>query len=194
MDLYQRCIEIYQTIEEEKNKIDQESTGSSYSSFLIFHLGEKPSAVDIRYVFKVLRDFQITPVPNTPDYFLGVTNYKGIFLTVLDGARFCGFDPAPYGFQQCLIVLTESLVREGAPGGQGQDPPKKAEGEEPWRFGIQVHSLETLVRIPTSEVARRESPPETESGGYFSGVLTHNGREVPILDFGRVVLSNALMV
>jgi purine-binding chemotaxis protein CheW len=51
---------------------------------LTFVLGQERYAVETRYAREVVRLANITPVPGVPSFVMGVTNYRGQILCVLD--------------------------------------------------------------------------------------------------------------
>jgi purine-binding chemotaxis protein CheW len=51
---------------------------------LTFALGQERYAVETRYAREVVRLATITPVPGVPSFVMGVTNYRGQILCVLD--------------------------------------------------------------------------------------------------------------
>lgn len=60
---------------------------------IVFGLGGARYAVSIRSVLELDRLSPITPVPNTPEFVLGVTNVRGDVVTVLDLRRLVGLPP-----------------------------------------------------------------------------------------------------
>lgn len=189
MDLYQRCMELYQTMEDEKARIDEEGADTSFLSYLSFHSGPKTCAVETRFVYKVLRDFQVTPVPNTPPYFLGVTNYKGTIITVLDGVGFFEFEEVPYGFQRCLVIFSVS-----DPGDEKDSTGPGSDEDGEWLFGIRVHSLEDLVPVSPDSVQGGTGNSDSSSHPFISGTFEHNGESISVIDLEKIIRSGALLV
>jgi purine-binding chemotaxis protein CheW len=54
------------------------------STFLTFVLGQELFAVNVLNVLEVLEQQQITPVPQTPAHILGIINFRGEILPVVD--------------------------------------------------------------------------------------------------------------
>ena len=57
---------------------------------IVFGVGDARYAVSIHSVLELDRLSRITPVPNTPEFVLGVTNVRGEVLSVLDLRRLLG--------------------------------------------------------------------------------------------------------
>ena len=53
-------------------------------TFLTFLLGQENFAVDVRKVLEVLEKQHITKVPQTPEHILGILNFRGDILPVID--------------------------------------------------------------------------------------------------------------
>lgn len=54
------------------------------STYLTFLLGKEYFAVNVCYVLEVLQHQSITPVPKTPAHILGIINFRGDILPVID--------------------------------------------------------------------------------------------------------------
>jgi purine-binding chemotaxis protein CheW len=53
-------------------------------TYLTFVIGKEYFAVNVQYVLEVLQHQQITPVPQTPAHILGIINFRGDILPVID--------------------------------------------------------------------------------------------------------------
>jgi len=54
------------------------------NTYLILKLGSEFFAVPVKQVLEVLQKQQITPVPKTPEHILGIINFRGDILPVID--------------------------------------------------------------------------------------------------------------
>jgi purine-binding chemotaxis protein CheW len=63
---------------------DFETAQPSSERFVVFYLDEETFAVPSKYVAEVDRAFAVTPVPNVPDWFLGISNLRGDLVSVVD--------------------------------------------------------------------------------------------------------------
>jgi purine-binding chemotaxis protein CheW len=52
--------------------------------FVVFYLDEEAFAVPSRCVAEVDRLFAVTPIPNVPEWFLGISNLRGDIVSVVD--------------------------------------------------------------------------------------------------------------
>ena len=55
-----------------------------------FHARKEVLGLDAQYVYRVVDDARITPVPLTPECFLGLTYYRGELYTVIDMVNMLG--------------------------------------------------------------------------------------------------------
>ena len=82
--------------EPEQSAVRPEAAGANAEpsvNHIVFGLNGARYAVSIRSVLELDRLSPITPVPNTPDFVLGVTNVRGDVVSVLDLRRLLGFPP-----------------------------------------------------------------------------------------------------
>jgi len=70
-----------------------------------FNLADEEYAVDITHVQEVIRVQKITPVPQMPDFALGVINIRGSIVSVFDLRRLFGLPERPLDDQSKLLVL-----------------------------------------------------------------------------------------
>ena len=56
-------------------------------TYLSFILRNELFAIEVKSVLEVLRNQLITPVPNCPDYILGILNFRGEIVTVVDSSK-----------------------------------------------------------------------------------------------------------
>jgi purine-binding chemotaxis protein CheW len=84
----------------------------SATQYLTFRLGEEVFAVDVAKTREVLDVIDITRVPGTPEYMLGVINLRGGVVPVIDLRRKFGLPAAERTRETCIIVLDIALDGE----------------------------------------------------------------------------------
>jgi purine-binding chemotaxis protein CheW len=78
-----------------------------------FGLADEKYAIETDCVREILRVKEITPLPGTPDFLVGITNVRGQILGVFDLRRYFGI-PAPDGTDRSrVIVLGRERVEFG---------------------------------------------------------------------------------
>lgn len=81
-----------------------EATGDTVDA-LLFRLGEERYGLEIGHVLEIYPLEQITPVPRTPDFIVGVFNARGRLNAVIDLRPFLNLPAAP-ATPQSKIILT----------------------------------------------------------------------------------------
>jgi purine-binding chemotaxis protein CheW len=122
-------------------------------------LGDERFIVDIHYVREIVRatDLEITRVPHSHGYVLGVVNLRGKVVPVIDLARRLGMAAAAAGHQRRLIV---------------------AEFDDR-RVGFTVEAVSEVLRLPAAAIAE---PDAAERADYVLGVVMVNGQIMCRLD------------
>jgi purine-binding chemotaxis protein CheW len=115
---------------------------------------------------------QVTPLPNVPDWFLGVINLRGAVVPVLDLRVRLGLEPRPHDRLTVIVILSigERIV------------------------GLVVDAVSDVVDLP---VATIEPPPAigTAVGSSFlQGIARRESELLLLLDVQRVVGASALAV
>lgn len=124
---------------------------------LSFRLGQEEYAVMVDDVKEVLKMRDLTPVPNAPDYILGVTALRGPILPVIDLSRRLGLPSGARGEKSRILVL--SLNDEDA--------------------GMVVDQVTGVVRIHPDAV--RPVPETIERGAEFLRGIARKGDKLFIL-------------
>ena len=78
-----------------------------------FSLDNERYGIEARYVHEVTQFSELTPVPDTPDFLLGVTNRRGDVLAVIDLCRLFGLTAIDLTDSPRLIVLGEDQAEFG---------------------------------------------------------------------------------
>lgn len=84
-------------------------TSQLLHSYLSFILEEEVFAVNVQKVLEVLEYQKITKVPRTPDYMLGVINFRGEILPVIDSRQKFAMEKAQVDARTVIIVLDLTL-------------------------------------------------------------------------------------
>jgi purine-binding chemotaxis protein CheW len=159
------------------NVSDSVEKQAAFEQFVVFQLDNETYAVPILSVTEVVLTLEITPVPNAPEYILGLMNLRGKVLPVLD------------------LEKKFQLNREGQVVGQHI---MVAESEQKVLFGILVDQVVEVLRISPDAI---KPPPEIIkskiSAEYLPGVIivenkpgtTIEGEEsiVLILDLQKIL-------
>lgn len=91
--------------------MDQDVQGD-ISQFLTFCLNRESFAIDVGQVREILDLTDITRVPQTPDYMLGVINLRGHVVPVIDLRLRFGLEAAERTRDTCIIVMEIQIDSE----------------------------------------------------------------------------------
>jgi purine-binding chemotaxis protein CheW len=136
---------------------------------LLFGLAGRCYAVLLEQVVEVERVPPWTPVPNVPDWLLGVANRRGDIVSLVDLCRFVGLPSA-------------------APAGQGRFLVVRSRGGE-LTTGLVVDRIFGMRLLSCRADGGTGEEPLTP---YAQGVAQWEGRTVTVLDLDRLLLSPAL--
>jgi len=91
--------------------------------YLIFTLADAKYAVPMSQVLEVVKLTNFTPVPNVPDWILGITSLRGDIASIVDLRALLNLEPEDYGDNHNLLVtqtfegdITACLVVEQVTG------------------------------------------------------------------------------
>ncbi len=131
---------------------------------LSFKLGGEEYAVMVDSVKEVLKNRDLTPVPNAPDYVLGLMSLRGPVLPVIDLCRRLGLPPGKQDEKSRIIVV--SISEEDA--------------------GIHVDRVTGVVRISPDAV--RPTPETIEHGAEFlRGIARKDDKLYILLDLEKAI-------
>ncbi|RMA97508.1 chemotaxis protein CheW [Hydrogenothermus marinus] len=141
-------------IEEIKEETVQEER------IITFKLNEELIGINIEDVTKITTDVEITPVPKTPIYILGVMNLRGNIIPVVSLKKMFNFSTQEENIESATILVVETEL--------GQ-------------IGISVDNIEGAVKIHATDIL----PPPMNAIGidpeYIKGVVMLNEEKLLIL-------------
>jgi len=131
---------------------------------LSFRLGGEEYAVMVEDVREVLKVVQMTMVPNTPDYILGVTSLRGMMLPIIDLCKRFSLASGARDDKSRIIVV--SSVDE--------------------YVGLLVDRVTGVFKILPGEI--KQAPENIEQGiEFLRGIVRHADRLYILLDLEKTV-------
>lgn len=122
---------------------DDEGEGGK-KKFLLFRLGDEEYGMDIAKVQGIEEVQKITPVPEMPEYVMGVVNLRGAVIPVIDLRTRFGMEFRPYDDRTCLILtivggrtigsLVDTVTIVSDVDDADIEPPPSFSGEQKERF------------------------------------------------------------
>lgn len=149
---------------------EKESVGTDNNmEMLLFKLSDETYAIKSSYVNEVVFIKEITPLPCTPDFLLGIINVRGRIISVIDIRKFFGLPDKGIGNLNRVIVV---------------------EGDE-MEFGLLTDEIEgnTIINM---DILQKEISGITEiSDNYIRGVSKDN---TIVLDITRIINDDRIII
>lgn len=143
---------------------ENRSDGVNISRFLNFCLGDEQYALPLLDVREVIGMPAITPLPQTPTYFLGVMNLRGKVIPVLD-------------LRSKLNI-------------KGQNTPELSViicdlGQH--SFGFVVDSIARVLAVENSKVSARPDVSATKNAEWITGIYEADKKLVLLMDATKLL-------
>lgn len=143
--------------------------------YLTFMLDGEEYGLEILKVQEIRGWSSVTPMPNMPEFILGVMNLRGTVVPIIDLRRRFSMESVPYGQTTVVIVV-------------------KVTGED---GGVRTMGIVVDAVSEVHNVARDELRPAPEFGGALDtgsikGLVTQDERMLIILDIDHLMNSGVL--
>ncbi len=129
-------------------ELEEDTMKDKYLTFLV---GNENYAVPIKYVIEINRVLPVTPMPDFPGYFEGITNLRGRIIPIMNIRKRLGMEVIDYTDTTCFMILTV--------------------GDKP--YGLIVDSISEVVNITEGAI----TPPPLEESAvsrYILGIAKVN--------------------
>jgi purine-binding chemotaxis protein CheW len=144
--------------------------------FLGFSLGKEEYAIPLLSVKEVIAPPEITKVPHTPNYFLGIMNLRGQVISVIDLRTKLGVKAGENG-ETAIIICDLGAVC----------------------LGVMVDSINSVLNPKENEVSGKPEIHSAKNTDYITGVYRKDDKLVLFLDIARsldmadqaIILKNA---
>ena len=133
--------------------------------WVTFVLADEIYGINVMSVQEVLRGIEITPVPGTPDYVLGIINLRGKVVTVVDTRRRFELPSREMDGNSRIIVM-------------------EIDGDV---IGILVDSVAEVVYLKQSEIDVTPNVGNRESSRYIQGVHSSDGELLILVDLKELL-------
>ena len=156
------------TLQDQNNQADQ---------FLTFMLGGEEYAVDILNVQEIRSWEPATPIPNTPDYVLGVINLRGVVIPIVDMRKKFALSGVEYGPTTIIIVMNIA-----------------GHANSNRKVGMVVDAVSDVHNIAAEDIGEMPSIGSVVATEFISGVVSVNGKMVVILNIELLINAGVLGV
>jgi len=131
--------------------------------YLRFSLGEEEFAIPLLRVREVIAVPDVTPIPQSPNYFLGVINLRGQVITVVDLRTKLGIKPLNSSEMAVVICDLGSIS-----------------------LGVVVDSINSVVTPRAEDISERPELKNQKASEYITSVYRHEKGMVLLLDITRL--------
>lgn len=128
-------------------------------------------AFDIRYINEVFRFKKVTPLPCTPSFVIGIMNFRGKILSVIDIRNFIGFTNDTKDFNEVRQVIIVKI--------------------NDFEFGISVDNILGYYSISAEEIQKTVLTITNERKEFFIGIAKNS---TIVLDIENIILSEKIVV
>ena len=152
------------------NQIEQ-AANNTVSQWVTFHLGDEIYGIDVLQVQEVLRITEISPVPGSPDYVLGIINLRGNVVTVIDARNRFGLPPKEIDDSSRIIVVDafEKVV------------------------GLLVDNVSEVAYVPNAQIEIAPNVGTEDGNKCVSGVSNRDGELLIMVDLAKLINAEQLV-
>ncbi|MBA2861943.1 chemotaxis protein CheW [Methanococcus maripaludis] len=134
---------------------------------VVFKLASNEYCLRVTGVREVLKLQDITSIPNTPSYIVGVTNIRGEIMPIIDLRKKLNlFEDVADEDSEKLVMVVEI---DGVP------------------IGILVDSVSDVMQISSEQIEDIEGIKKNASGEYIEGIAKIGNRLIIILDIKNLI-------
>jgi purine-binding chemotaxis protein CheW len=142
------------------------------NTYLSFSIGDEQFAVNVDRVLEVLQKQTITNVPNSPDFFKGVINFRGEIIPVVDTSIKLNLPVETLDEHYVVIVIELEIDGEKIVAGA---------------MANKVNDVISITPQDIMPVPRMSKELRTE---FFSGIVRRDERFILIVNFDKLILSD----
>lgn len=152
------------TVDNIKQPNDAGETGE-YSQQITFLVDTEEYGVDALRVQEIIRYLTPVKVPNAPDPILGVINFRGEVIPVVDLRKTFGLSPLQIDQYTVIVIIEiESKI-----------------------FGIVVDRILDMANIPLSKITESSVGNSQANHQYLIAMVKFEGRLILILDLNKII-------
>lgn len=139
--------------------------------YVSFSIGKEEYCVDIIFVREIKGWVPVTPLPNAPEFMLGVLNLRGVIVPIFDmRCRFGMGETQTSSLHVMIIVAVADRV-----------------------MGILVDAVSDILTVGSNDVL---NVPDLDQGGnrkFLSGLITHGDKMVAVLSLDKLFDINLIV-
>ena len=153
----------------EEHPQSSDAAGDSARQYLTFIVDTEEYGVDILRVQGIQGWDSVTPIPNTPDYVLGVINLRGSVVPVMDLRRRFGLSSVEFGPTTVVIIV-------------------RVESEDRSRIvGMVVDAVSEVYRVDQDKMQPAPELGESVDMRFVRAIATLDDKMVVLLEIDRLL-------
>lgn len=137
---------------------------SETSRYLCLNLGAEEFAIPLLTVKEVLGMPEVTPIPQTPTYFLGIMNLRGQVISVVDLRTKLGIKPS--NSEETAVIILDL---------------------DDSSFGIVVDKVNSVQEISKEQLSEKPSLENSKANEFINGVFKKENGLILVLDISRTL-------
>lgn len=137
--------------------------------YLSFHITDEIFGIHGLQVLQVLQKQIVTEVPNSPDYIMGIINFRGDVVPVFDIRT--KFNLTPRGDEDPFVIAVLDLIKNG----------------EPFRIGAIADRVSDVITINDDDILPVPPMASKFSNEFLKGIARYNDRFILLIDFDKVI-------
>jgi purine-binding chemotaxis protein CheW len=143
--------------------------------YLSFNIGNELFAINVLKVLEVLQKQDITPVPNAPDYIIGIINFRGEVVPVFNTR--VKFNLKSLNETESFAIAVLDLVKNN----------------EPFRIGATVDWVKDVITIDDNDI--KPVPPMSSSFNtdFLTGIVRMEDRFILLIDVDKVFTQTEIL-
>ncbi len=150
---------------------DKETTGENIE-LIVFQLGTDLFAIDALHTDEIRALTEITPVPCTPDYILGICTIRGNIYSVLDIRNFFNAEDQPVTENSMLIIVSS----------------------KDFHSCVLVDSVLERQTVKKSDIKHSATGMKMIETGYVSGFIHYNAKIVTVVNWDGFVSQSKIII
>jgi purine-binding chemotaxis protein CheW len=140
------------------------ATTSADTRYLSFSLGEEQFAIPLLSVREVIGLPDVTPVPYTPPYFLGIMNLRGLVISVMDLRQKLAIKPSQSA--ETAVIICDL---------------------NPMLIGVVVDSINSVLSPEPGELSEKPQIESNKASNYITSVYKNKDNLVLVLDIAKTL-------
>ena len=150
-------------------QLAESNRNNSAVDLATFYVGDALCGIDILNVQEINKHMEITKVPQSPDYVMGILNLRGQIVTIIDIGKKLGLSPTKLSNESRNIIV-------------------KSKEEY---IGLVVDSIADVVRADSEKVESAPANIGGVQGKFFEGVFKTEDSLIGILNVEEVLKESA---